>query len=60
MSNPRGNAEGWQGNRYVHYMELEESSDYLNAAGFSILDHYYRPPGLPKDQQPWLAIVAQR
>tara|TARA_R110002072_G_scaffold184083_2_gene340466 strand:- start:37721 stop:38347 length:627 start_codon:yes stop_codon:yes gene_type:complete len=60
MSNPRGNAEGWQGNRYGHYMELEESSDYLNAAGFSILDHYYRPPGLPKDQQPWLAIVAQR
>ena len=60
MSNPRGNAEGWQGTRYGNYMELTEFSAYLEKAGFSIIDHYYRPPGLPQSQQPWLAIVAQR
>ena len=27
------------------------------AAGFVELDHYYRPPGLPRSQQPWLATV---
>jgi SAM-dependent methyltransferase len=59
-SNPRGNAEGWQGDRYGHYMELEKSQLYLEQAGFSILDHYYRPHGKPRHEQPWLAIVSQR
>lgn len=59
-SNPRGNAEGWQGNRYGHYMEYEDSSAYLEEAGFTILNHYYRPEGKPKNQQPWLAIVCQK
>lgn len=60
MSNPRGSAEGWQGTRYGNYMELSDCSKYLESAGFSFIDHYYRPSGLPKNQQPWLAIVAQR
>ena len=59
MSNPRGDAEGWQGERYGHYMELEESKFCLEQAGFSIIDHYYRPEGKPLHQQPWLAIVCQ-
>jgi len=58
-SNPRGNAERWQGQRYGHYMELEASKIYLEQAGFKIIHHYYRPEGRPRDQQPWLAIVAQ-
>jgi SAM-dependent methyltransferase len=58
-SNPRGKAEGWQGERYGHYMELEQSQFYLEQAGFSILDHYYRPEGRPRHEQPWLAIVCQ-
>lgn len=58
-SNPRGNAEGWQGERYGHYMELETSKVYLEQAGFKIVHHYYRPEGKPIEQQPWLAIVAQ-
>ena len=28
-SNPRGNAEGWQGQRYGHYMEFEASETFL-------------------------------
>jgi len=29
----------------------------MGAAGFSEIEHYYRPPGLPREQQPWLASV---
>lgn len=59
-SNPRGSAEGWSGRRYGHFLELESSTAYLEAAGFHILDHYYRPAGMPRAQQPWLAIVSQK
>lgn len=58
-SNPRGNAEGWNGQRYGHYMELESSKEFLERAGFRIVHHYYRPDGLPREQQPWLAIVSK-
>jgi len=59
-SNPRGSVEGWSGHRYGHFMELEVSKAYLEAAGLVVLDHYYRPPGLPCTDQPWLAIVSQK
>ena len=58
-SNPRGNIEGWQGQRYGHYMEFEANKAYLEQAGFKIIHHYYRPDSKPREQQPWLAIVAQ-
>ncbi len=57
-SNPRGNnEEGWSGARYGAWHDLDAWRDYMKAAGFSELEHYYRPPGLPRDQQPWLASV---
>jgi SAM-dependent methyltransferase len=59
-SNPRGNSEGWSGQRYGHFMEFEASQSYLEAAGFKVLDHYYRPTGLPRAAQPWLAMVNQK
>ena len=59
-SNPRGNDEGWSGDRYGNYMELEEASSCLETAGFNVLSHYYRPEGMPRAQQPWLAIVCKR
>jgi SAM-dependent methyltransferase len=59
-SNPRGNSEGWSGQRYGNFMEFEASTAHLGAAGFSVLDHYYRPRGQPRDHQPWLAIVCQK
>jgi SAM-dependent methyltransferase len=59
-SNPRGNSEGWSGARYGHFMEFGVSHDYLTAAGFTVLDHYYRPAGAPREAQPWLAIVSQK
>lgn len=57
-SNPRGNNDaGWNGGRYGIYHDLESWRDHLNAAGFDELAHYYRPQGLPREQQPWLASV---
>jgi SAM-dependent methyltransferase len=57
-SNPRGNnEEGWNGARYCAYYDLETWRSYLLTAGFVELTHYYRPPGVPRDQQPWLASV---
>ena len=57
-SNPHGNnEEGWNRGRYGAYHDLESWRGYLNRAGFAELEHYYRPPGLPREQQPWLASV---
>jgi SAM-dependent methyltransferase len=60
-SNPRGNnQEGWKGQRYGAYHDLESWRALLSAAGFNELEHYYRPDGLPREQQPWLASVWRR
>jgi SAM-dependent methyltransferase len=57
-SNPRGkNQEGWNGGRYGAYHDLDTWRRHLSATGFTELAHYYRPPGLPREQQPWLASV---
>lgn len=57
-SNPRGNnQEGWKGQRYGAYHDLENWQQLLIEAGFVELEHYYRPAGLPREQQPWLASV---
>ena len=57
-SNPRGhNEEGWNGARYGCYYDFETWSQLVTAAGFEPVQHYYRPAGLPRDQQPWLASV---
>jgi SAM-dependent methyltransferase len=60
-SNPRGgNEEGWNGGRYGVWHDLESWRTLVTAAGFVELEHYYRPPGLPLAQQPWLATVWRR
>jgi len=57
-SNPRGNdEEGWHQGRYGAYHTLETWRAYLHGAGFVEIAHYYRPEGLPRERQPWLASV---
>ena len=57
-SNPRGkNQEGWNGDRYACYWDLERWRGFVTAAGFQELSHYYRPTGKPREEQPWLATV---
>lgn len=60
-SNPRGgNEEGWSGSRYGSYHDFARWRELLLAAGFEALHHYYRPDGLPREQQPWLASLWRR
>jgi SAM-dependent methyltransferase len=57
-SNPRGHGEeGWNGGRYGAFHDLAGWRRYMTGAGFVELEHYYRPAGLPLEQQPWLASV---
>jgi len=57
-SNPHGhNEEGWSGGRYGVYHDLESWRRFMGEANFVELAHYYRPAGLPREQQPWLASV---
>jgi SAM-dependent methyltransferase len=57
-SNPRGsNQEGWSDDRYSAFHDLEAWRKYVTGAGFTELEHFYRPAGLPRHEQPWLASV---
>ena len=57
-SNPRGdNQEGWNGPRFGAYHDLATWRSYLEAAGLAEVEHYYRPSGRPRSEQPWLASV---
>ena len=57
-SNPRGNnEESWYGERFGSYHNLEGWRSFMTNAKFTEISHYYRPSGLPIEQQPWLASV---
>ncbi len=57
-SNPHGNdKEEWNRGRYGAYHRIETWRRYVATAGFVELAHYYRPDGVPREQQPWLATV---
>lgn len=62
LSMVRGNQEGLvnrpSGQRFVSYWEYETLAPLVQAAGFTIVDHYYRPPGFPQEQQSWVVLVA--
>lgn len=60
-SNPHGrNEEGWNRGRYGAYLDWETWRRLVTGAGFEELNHYYRPSGLPREQQPWLASSWRR
>ena len=60
-SNPRGpDIERFTGGRYGTFLEWETWRAYLLGAGFSELEHYYRPQGRPRAEQPWLATLWRR
>ncbi len=57
-SNPRGDGqEGWNGERWGVYHDWDTWRATMLAAGYLELTHYFRPPGLPREQQPWLASL---
>jgi SAM-dependent methyltransferase len=60
-SNPRGeNEEGWKGDRYGSWHDWLTWQAMLVDAGFVEVEHYYRPAGRPREEQPWLASVWRR
>ncbi len=60
-SNPRGNnEEGVSGDRYSCFFDLTTWRDFVTAAGFMEVRHYFRPAGLPRYKQPWLATVLRK
>jgi SAM-dependent methyltransferase len=60
-SNPRGNnEEGVSGGRYSCFFDLTTWHDFVTSAGFMEVRHYYRPPGLPRYKQWWLATVLRK
>ncbi|MEO8156877.1 MAG: class I SAM-dependent methyltransferase [Betaproteobacteria bacterium] len=57
-SNPHGrDEEGWSNGRYGAYHDPDTWRAHVTQAGFVELAHYYRPEGLPRERQPWLASV---
>ncbi len=60
-SNPRGEiVESWNGGRYGAYHDFEHWWAFALGVGFEEIHHYYRPDGLPREQQPWLASLWRR
>ena len=60
-SNPRGpDLEQFNNERYGAFLSYETWTEYLHEAGFTEIEHYYRPAGKPREQQPWLATVWRR
>ncbi len=61
FSNPRGaDHEGWSGERYGCYFDVERWRALVTGAGFVEVDCYYRPAGRPRSEQPWLAMTWRR
>lgn len=57
-SNPRGpDREDWNGSRYGAYLSWESWRDHVTATGLIAVEHFYRPAGLAREHQPWLASV---
>jgi SAM-dependent methyltransferase len=57
-SNPRGtDTEGFSGERFGAFHTIEAWRAFVTAAGFEEIEHYYRPQGRPRADQPWLASV---
>lgn len=58
---PRGHGEaGWSNGRYSVFREPADWQRQGDEAGFDELEHYYRPEGRPREQQPWFASVWRR
>jgi trans-aconitate methyltransferase len=57
-SNPRGqDEEGFVDGRYACFYSFKPWRRLVRRSGFVLVDHYFRPPGKPRRQQPWLATL---
>ena len=57
-SNPRGqDEEGFVDGRYACFYSFKTWRRLVSHSGFALVDHYFRPSGKPRGQQPWLATL---
>lgn len=57
-SNPRGlDIERYNGERYGVFLTKATWCTFVLNAGFTELEHYYRPADQPRERQPWLATL---
>jgi len=57
-SNPHGsNSEGWQRHRFANLHAPERWQVYMENAGFTLQESYFRPTHLPLEQRPWLVTA---
>jgi 2-polyprenyl-3-methyl-5-hydroxy-6-metoxy-1,4-benzoquinol methylase len=57
-SNPRGqDEEGFVDGRYACFYSFNTWRRLVSRSSFVLVDHYFRPPGKPRSEQPWLATV---
>jgi SAM-dependent methyltransferase len=60
-SNPHGDdVDGFDRGRYGAYHRPSTWQRFMRDAGFDEIEHFYRPRGLPREQQPWFASVWRR
>lgn len=60
-SNPHGpDRQGFSGGRFGAYHSPERWAELVSGAGFEEILRYFRPAGLPREQQPWLATLWRR
>jgi SAM-dependent methyltransferase len=56
--NPRGqDEEGFLNGRYACFYSFKIWRRLVSHSGFALVDHYFRSPGKPCLQQPWLATL---
>jgi SAM-dependent methyltransferase len=58
VSNPRGqDEEGLVDGRYGCFYNFKTWRRLVSRRGFALVDHYFRPSGKPRHQQPWLVTL---
>jgi SAM-dependent methyltransferase len=58
VSNPRGqDEEGFVDGRYGCFYSFRTWRRLVSRSGFALVDQYFRPPGKPRRQQPWLVTL---
>ena len=59
-SNPRKPHVVWYQEHPGTYLEFDPFQAKLDVAGFQVIDHYYRPPGVPREEQFWIAVTSRK
>jgi SAM-dependent methyltransferase len=57
---PGHDEEGFVDGRYACFYSFKTWRRLVSRSSFVLVDHYFRPPGKPRSEQPWLATVCRK